>query len=385
MDHPFVYSSHVTGKNFIGRKAEIANLTNLFSLDQNVAIYEPPKAGKTSLLQQTFFNMKIAGQKFFPVEVSLLTVRSRAEFACKVGGKIIRHFATTPAEYSQAVASWLPGTHFIFDPDAYAATDNVLSLNWDLDDDDIRAIISLPYRIAAESGDKIYVVLDEFQNILRTEDGEGLCKLFEGVLKGLGEEDRRLCNYVFCGSCVNAMAYIFEHKRYFHRLVERCVMRPVERKDIIEHVVKGFLVSGKVTDRDLLSGFCDAFRDDLYYINHFASICDSLSKGYIMEPVLMEALEMMLSIHEPRFRAIMNDLTTFQVQLLRAILDGNKKFSSSDVIRKYSLNSSANVCRLKEALCRKEIVVFDADDEPTLLDPLFEYWVGRYFYGRQNI
>jgi hypothetical protein len=162
--------------------------------------------------------------------------------------------------------------------------------------------------------------------------------------------------------------------------VEHVPINPIDAKDIIDYVVKGFLVSGKVIERDLLLGVCKLFRQNIWYINHFASICDSLSKGYIMEPVLLEALDMMISIHEPRFIATMDSLTTFQLSLLKAILEGHQKFSSSEVISKYGLNSSANVLRLKNALCKKEIITFDSMDMPIVLDPLFEYWAKKYYF-----
>jgi hypothetical protein len=56
------------------------------------------------------------------------------------------------------------------------------------------------------------------------------------------------------------------------------------------------------------------------------------------------------------------------------------KFSASDVIEKYHLNSSANVRRVKDALKKKEVLTFNEKDEPVILDPLFEYWIrNRYF------
>ena len=79
---------------------------------------------------------------------------------------------------------------------------------------------------------------------------------------------------------------------------------------------------------------------------------------------------------------MMNDLTTFQVGLLEAVVDGHKHFSTSEVIRKYGLNSSANVRRLKDALCKKEILSFNEEDEPYFLDPLFKYWVTKYFFRK---
>ena len=95
----------------------------------------------------------------------------------------------------------------------------------------------------------------------------------------------------------------------------------------------------------------------------------------------MQALKALLSIHEPRFMAIVDDLTDHQLSLLRAVLDGVTKFSASDVIEKYGLNSSANVRRVKDALKKKEVLTFNEKDEPVVLDPLFEYWVGKHYFG----
>ena len=376
----FIYNKFVTGKNFIGRRNETNILGNLLSQSENVVIYEPPKAGKTSLIQQTFFNMKIAGKRFNIAQLSLLNIRTRADLMMRLGTTLIRVVASTPDEYAQAVHKYLGATHFIFDPEVFAAKDQILSLNWDIDENDVKAILSLPYNIAADMGVQLYVIIDEFQNVMLTEDGDKLLKVFESVIKGVPEEFRRKACFIFSGSQYNAMNDIFQVKRYFWRMVERVELQEIETKDIVDSVVRSFLASGKVIERDLVTGVCKLFRNNIFYINHFAAICDSLTKGYIMEPVMVDSLDAILAIHEPRFVAIMNDLTTFQVCLLRAILDGHTKFSSSEVIRHYNLNSSANVRRLKDALCKKEIVAFDNEEEPRILDPLFEYWVAKYYF-----
>jgi hypothetical protein len=79
----------------------------------------------------------------------------------------------------------------------------------------------------------------------------------------------------------------------------------------------------------------------------------------------------------------MSDLTNYQVNLLRAITEGHSKFSSAEVIRSYGLNSSANVKRVKDALAKKEIITFGDNEEPSFIDPLFEYWVKKYFFRQK--
>ena len=380
MDSNFIYHKPATGKYFIGRTPDSNVLFNLLSQGENIVIYEPPKSGKTSLLYQTFFNMKIRRIQFSSAEYSFLNVRTTADLIMGLGSSIIKAAAPYAEEYQHIVAEFLQDTHFTFDREVYDSKGRILSLNWDIDDQDIEAILTLPYRIAGRNGQKLIVVLDEFQNIMETEDGEHLCKLMEKIFGNLTDSDRNAASYILSGSRVNAMKEIFEHRKFFYRQVERVKLSTIDPREIIDFAVKGFLSEGKVLDKNLMLGVCKLFKSNIWYINHFCSICDSLSKGYIMEPVLLESLQAIISLNEPKFQAAMNDLTTYQIYLLKAILEGQTRLSSSEVIRRYNLNSSANVLRLKDALCKKEIITFEAEDKPVILDPLFEYWVSKVFF-----
>jgi hypothetical protein len=235
----------------------------------------------------------------------------------------------------------------------------------------------LPARIARERGVPYYVILEEFQMLMMDKGYEDILKVMEAVLT----ERDNMVSFIFAGSQVNAMKYIFAERKFFYRMVEYLPLQPVENRDIMEHVVRGFLYgSGKSFDRDLAMGACELFKCNLWYMNHLAAICDALSKGFVTETMMTDALNSMIAVHEPRFISIINDLTDHQLSLLTAVLDGVVKFSASDVIEKYGLNSSANVRRVKDALKKKEVLTFNDKDEPVILDPLFEYWVSKIFF-----
>ena len=385
MDAPFIYNRPVSGRNFVGRKTEVPILANLLRDGENVVMYEPPKTGKDSILQQVFYDMKLSGIQSNIASLTLRGVRSLEDFCLKLGSALIKPYGASPDDYSRIVAENLTMTHFVFDPQAYEETGRILSLGWDLGDEDVRAVAALPYKLARRNGRKLYVCIDEFQDVMLTGEGERICGIMQEVFKARGSEDRACACYILYGSRVNAMKEIFERRKFFHRQVERVELGSIDAKDLADSVNRGFLSSGKVIDRELLMGACELFKCNPYYVNFFASVCDSLSKGYIMEPVLMEALSDMLAVYEPQYRAMMADLTTYQAGLLHAVVDGYSRFSSSEVIRRYGLNSSANVLRLKEALCKKEIIVFDAEDVPHIIDPLFEYWVTKYYFDTKSI
>ena len=383
MDTAFVYDNHVTGKNFVGRKTECTVLSNLLEAGENVCIYETPKAGKTSLVQQSLYNMRAAGKPFIVAYVDLLSVRTRRGFLKKFGGSLIRAAYSTPSDYAAVIAKHLEGTHFVFDHAQFASKEDIVCMNWDADANDIYMMTCLPQRIAEEKGMPVYVVFRDFQNVMQTDDYE---VIFNTMEKVFAERDRSVSPksaFVFCGSMVNAMKYIFAEKKYFYRQVNHLPLSAIDDKDAIEHIVRGFRSSGKVIERDLALGACKLFRSDMWYLNQFFSICDSMSKGFINEAILVDALNAVIAVHEPRFKVLINDLTDHQLSLLKAVLDGVVKLSTSDVIERYSLNSSANVRRVKDALRKKEIITFNDKDEPVILDPLFEYWVSRYYFEMQ--
>ena len=378
MDSPFPYNQYVTGKNFVGRRGDVVLLGNLLSQGEHVVLSEPPKTGKTSLVQQTLYSLRLKGVTFSVGQFSALNIRTPEAFLLRLGSTLLKMVGSTPTEYADLARRFLDGTHFVFDPVAYETEGRLLSLNWDLEEADVAAMLGLPFRLAQERGDRLILIIDDFQCLSLLDDPDAILRPLSASLKE-NKENRRF-SYIFSGSGVNAMKGIFKGSLLFNRLVERVKLSPLDELEMTDHVQRGFMSAGKVVEKELLQGACRLFKGHPWYINHFASICDGMTRGYLMEPGLVEALNCLIAVHEPRFLDIVSGLTTHQVSLLRATVDGVTRFSSADVIRKYGLNSSANVKRVKDALMKKEVLLFDEDDKPSIIDPLFEYWVRKYYF-----
>lgn len=382
MDTPFIYDRFVTGKNFLGRKMDCTILSNFLAAGEQVMMYGRPKSGKMSVVQQTLFNMRLSGRQFMVAHTSLANVRTLEQFLLKLGTSVIKSMSSTAEEYSSIVARHLEGTHFVFDRALFATQGEVVSLNWTPDMNDVAQMLRLPQRIAQEQGKSYYVILEDFHNLLRMDEYEDVFKEMNKFFSERDYSSQVSSSYLMIGSHVNAMKLIFEEKKYFYRQVEHLQLATLDERDIIDYIVKGFMVSGKVIDKNLALGACKLFRCDMWYLNHLVSICDTLTRGYINEAVMMDALKMLISIHEPHFQSIVDDLTDHQLSLMRAVLDGVVRFSASEVIEKYALNSSANVRRVKDALKKKEVLTFNEKDEPVILDPLFEYWLEKHFFEK---
>ena len=383
MDTPFQYSSCVTGKHFIGRHNDCNVLSNLLNAGECIALWGPPKTGKMSALQQTFINMKTSGKQFVLCDIDLLNIRDIDVFLRKFAGEVLSAVTPSPDEYREITEKYLAGTGLDFNPVTYSDTGNIFGTECEFSRESMDVIADLPFALSRDKGITLIVLFREFENIY-SDRGEYFFKSMEKAISENHQQGNRSCLFIFTGSRVNAMEDIFSHRKFFWRIVERYSLTTISDNEISEHVLKGFMAGGKVLDRELLQGVIHLFKNNIWYINHFFFICDALSKGYISEITLNDALACMLSVHTPKFFSIMSDLTAFQERFLKAILDGNVKFSTAEVIAKYRLNSSANVKRLRDALMKKEVVRFNEKDEPEIMDPLFEYWLRKEYFKTEG-
>ena len=63
----------------------------------------------------------------------------------------------------------------------------------------------------------MFFIIEEFQNLDLTENGEKLFKAMEAVMDEMKEQGVRNFSYLFSGSQVNAMESIFVKRHFFYR------------------------------------------------------------------------------------------------------------------------------------------------------------------------
>lgn len=377
MDNYFAYDQPVSGRFFIGRQREVTAMCNLLKASENILIYEPSKTGKDSLIKQALTKVKMENPGLCSTVIEMLSVTDMQYFLLKYGNSIIRTLCTTPTEYESAIKEHLSGTHFVYDRTHFNDTGEIISANWDLDIDDARAILEFPSRLAESKGCRIVVILNEFHVYDSFENRVEIMKCFRDCFSNKNP----YCCHIVCGSRYNAMRDTVHRNPVFRGLLSHIPLEKIEDNEIFEQIRKGTSTTGKVIEKDAISDIIQKFENNIWYINQFMSICDSKTKGYFTENIFSEAMTSLLALHEPRFINTMCSLTTHQTNLLRAVSKGVMRLTSADIIRKYRLNSSANVSRIKESLMKKEILRFDEDDNPLIMDVLFKYWLQNIFFA----
>lgn len=377
MEGYFPYQDYVTGKDFIGREDTVDLLVHLLERGENILIYDAPHTGKTSLVRKAIFNLKKKQSKIQTCFISLGNIRTGEEFLLKVGNTLIRSLCTTATEYETTVRTYLEGCSMYFDPDVFKKTSDILTSITKARDDDYRKVLSM----AVDMTDDLFrpgftVIIDEFQTIARLDDAEKIFKAFREVFSREGK-----CNWLITGSKVNEMTHIFKERTIFSGLIKQVELPRVDTETLCNYIIHTFNSTGKVISREFAAQYIDLLKGDLWYINHLMSICDSLTRGYVTESVIKTSLENLLFIHNPKFRAWIDSLTGFQINCLKAILDGKTHLTSSETISRYGLNSSANTIRVRDALKKKELIAFNESDEPYIIDPLFELWLRTCYFN----
>lgn len=363
MDIPFDYKREVVGADFLSRKKELNTLSMLIRQKQHILIYDAPKTGKRSLVRQTLLNLQKLSYSFTVCNVNLYNVRSKDVLFRNMAHQIVSSVSNTIEEWQAFSQKYMP--------------DISLETEEPLTEDQITNIISLPERISADYGTNYIVYFEDFQNILLFDDSDAVLKLLEKEWKGHTDT-----TYLITGSQINAMKYIFEEVKYFYRFAEYVPLSPLEEKAVSDQIMRTFLKVGRVVDQALSEMIYESVEGHPSYVWQISSVAFNLTKGYLNDKIVQEAIYSVLSLHDTYFRHIMDDLSNFQVSFLRAIYDGVTRFSSSSIIEKYKLNSSANVHRLKDALKKKEIVTFDDKDEPKIIDPLFKLWLAKFYFAQ---
>ena len=90
------------------------------------------------------------------------------------------------------------------------------------------------------------------------------------------------------------------------------------------------------------------------------------------------AIDRLLDANEPLFIQQTEELSSYQMNFLRAIIEGvDSGFTQSAVLAKYRLGTAANVARLKKSLTAKDLITTTTPKTLAISDPILALWLTR--------
>ena len=380
MNSPFQFGKIVEGSAFTDRESDIQRLVLNFENRLHTILISPRRWGKSSLVKRA---SRVASRNHTDMSfcfIDLFNIRNEREFYAAYARELIKSTSNKVEEWVSLAQSFLnrirPRFSFGTDP----ITD--FSIQFDLDTPlhAVDDVLELSEKIARKKKINIVVCLDEFQNLAHFEEPE----LFQKRLRSVWQHHQRVA-YCLYGSKRSMLARLFEHKSMpFYKFGDVFYLDKIDIPHWRMYIMKQFRKTGKSIPSNLAVQIAEWMHGHPYYVQQFSHMVWITTSDEVNENILNAALDDLIHQNSSLFEKDMEGLSNTQVNFLRALSEGvNQSMSSSDILLKYQLGTSANVVKIKKALENKEIIEIH-EGKPVFVDPAFELWLKRIYIRGRN-
>ncbi len=376
METPFTFGKLAIGDDFTNRKKEIGRLTMNFASGINTVLISPRRWGKSSLVEKVSEEIKISHQECRIVMIDLFNVRSEEDFYKKLAEGVLHHtigkideiISTVKKFFSRLIPS------ISFSPDQVHKFS--LNLNWQEIKKDPEEILNLPQKIAENNKWNIIVCIDEFQNIGFFSDSLA----FQKLLRSYWQRHDKVA-YCLYGSKRHMMMEVFSSASMpFYKFGDLIFLDKISENDWGKFIITRFNETGKEISREQATRIAKYVDCHPYYVQQLSQICWFRCTGKMTDEIIDQSMDSLVLQLSLLFQNLTDNLSTGQLNFLKALVAGETKLGTQENILTYNLNSSANVVKLRKALIQKEIIDF-INGKPEILDPVFKRWLKDWYFN----
>ncbi|MBP3828183.1 MAG: ATP-binding protein [Prevotella sp.] len=372
MENPFIIGKAAEGDYFINRVEDRRRLNANLTHGINTVIISPRRWGKTSLVKNVLSS--IDDERFLTVFVDVFRCKSEYEFYRNFSTCVIKQTSSKIDEWVETVKTFLSGITPKFSFGSDPLNDFSLSFEWNERDDAEDEILSLPQKIAEKKGKKIIVCLDEFQQIAEFPSSVDFQKKLRSVWQH--QQDVTYCMF---GSKKHLMENFFSNKSMpFFKFGDMMFLKKIEITEWIPFICRNFSNTGKSISEKQAERICNVTACQSSYVQQLSWITWYKTEGITTDKNIDSAIDDLLEQNKTFFQSDVEQLTELQYNFMRAVADGvTQGFTRKDILRKYRLESSANVQAIKKAMISKDLIYMDDDGNTQFNDPLFSLWVRK--------
>lgn len=239
---------------------------------------------------------------------------------------------------------------------------------------DKMTILQLPELLAKEKGIKIIVCVDEFQQLANLPEYKDM----EGKMRSVWQKQQHV-SYCLYGSKRNMMLQIFNNSNSpFYRFGQVIFMNKIAKEHWVPFILSSFEKTGKSISCELAGRICDTVSCHSWYLQQLCYFIWSFTLTEVTEDVFSLGLKQVLNINTPMFQNDTETLSSTQIEMLKAIVDGEQHFSSQAVKDLYNLGNPNTIVKNKKALQNKDIIEKEKDSF-VFVDPIYRLWFkGEY-------
>lgn len=369
----FIFGVATSGENFTDRQNETKRLLLNFQQGINTVLISPRRIGKTSLVRKVCELAKSDDLKI--VYLDIFSCRSDREFYDAFATAVLRQTSSKLEEWVDNAKRFLSRITPKFSIGTDPMTDFSVSLELNMKSEDVTDILQLPEKIASDKGIKIVICIDEFQQIAEFSDS----KTFQKRLRTIWQLQQNV-SYCLFGSKKHLMNELFERRSLpFYKFGDALYLQKIDTEDWVKYVCERFAATNKTISLSLAEKIAQKVDNHSSYVQQLAWLVWVHTDEVATEENFEEAWQDLLDQNTPLFEKQTENLTGYQLNFLRAIIDGvSKEFTTKNVLEKYNLGTSSNVAIVKRALIKKELIDTEKK-EIVISDIVLKEWLRREF------
>ena len=367
----FVYGVAVSDYNFIGRERETKRLLDNFKGGINVILMSPRRLGKTSLVKHVC--NKLNNKDIITVYLDIFGCKSEYDFYNKLTAEVLKQTASKSELWFEEAKEFLyrltPKISFSPEPNS----DFSISLGITPKTHTPEEVLQMAETIAIKRKKRIVICIDEFQQIGEMANS----KQIQARLRTVWQHQKHV-SYCLFGSKHHLMSSIFLHRSMpFFQFGDTISLNKIATEDWVEYIVSHFADGKRTISHALAEEICKFTENYSAYVQQFAWLVFTLKEEgeTVTEDDVKQAENDLLATNNILFMQMIEPLSEFQLNFLRAIASGIKKdFGLSEVREEYNLGSYSNITRLKTALLERDLIE-KQETEWVITDPIFAKWL----------
>ena len=371
IENPFVFGKAAEGTYFTDRIEDAKRLHANLTHGINTILISPRRWGKTSLVKKVIADINRPDIK--PVFIDIFQCKSEYEFYHAFASAVIKQTSSRLDEWVETAKNFLSNISPKFSFGSDPMNDFSLSFEWNPKDDTETDILQLPEKIAQKKDVHLVICLDEFQQIADFSD----TLKFQKKLRSVWQHQQNV-TYCMFGSKKHLMENIFNDKGMpFYKFGDMMFLKKIPTEEWVPFICAKFQETGKIISPELASKICEATENLSSYVQHLAWVVWYKTDKVVTNKDVTAAIDDLLEQNKVFFQREVEQLSELQLNFLRALANGvTTGFSRKDIIKKYRLESSANVQSVKKALLKKDLINVDGQ-EISFNDSLFKQWLKR--------
>ena len=369
----FVYGVAVSDYNFIGREQETKRLLDNFRGGINVILMSPRRLGKTSLVKHVC--NKLDEEDIITVYLDIFGCKSEYDFYNKLAAEVLKQTASKHELWLEEAKEFIyrltPKISFSPEPNA----DFAISLGITPKTHTPEEVLGMAEKIAIKKGKRIVICIDEFQQIGEMANS----KQIQTRLRTVWQHQKQV-SYCLFGSKHHLMSAIFLHRSMpFYQFGDIISLDKIATADWVEYIVSHFADGKRTISRALAEDICKFTENYSAYVQQLSWLVFTQKEEgeTVTEEDVKQAMNDLLATNEILFMQMIEPLSEYQLNFLRAIASGvTKDFGLSEVREEYKLGSYSNINRLKTALLERDLIE-KRGAETVMTDPVFAKWIKR--------